>query len=606
MATQGSKDFYAHLCEASRFSSSQEYQEAYERVAQSCEHLLTGTSTDIRGYLASIPGYTPRSLPHCGHIFRRDEVIFHCDDCAVDETCVLCAECFQREDHHGHRYRYYMNRGSGGSCDCGEDESWKSPPSCPAHSQRSFEGDSQEVKAIQQSLILGLQAFLHDMGSFFHQAMETFERSLNEETTAFEGEILLVLFNDEEHSFDQVVDVLNRAIRVDGGTASEFAKVIDEQGLATVKVYAGKDYETACMSAEIIESIGLRTMLMDRHIVDGVMVINVILQWLCSVAAEHSFLLRPIINGLLDQRYGLVRLLFQKEHLFLKAQRKTIQRLLTMALCFQHVKEELAEAFICNSVGLFMNQFRGLDREPHLTILQFAVQVFTVPSVVAFCCRHNLVSACIHSLIVIFDAAVHEAADDDENRSNVVENVVRILEYLIRDKDAVANGWLLDLDGIWIPFSRALLQAQSSFPTPRKTGEHVVFESHNWTAEAVFFLITLELIYNVSGLLIDPVLPPRYFDALQRLCMSNIERLSLREDVISFQQQALWLLGALLHRHSVLQDAGGFTPLGVEAEVARLAAHNLALLCQIKTGLWIRNGNRVYGQVGFLFRPCCH
>lgn len=45
----------------------------------------------------------------CGYVFPSEDLIYTCHDCAVDDTCVLCQNCFNPEDHKGHRIRYYRS-----------------------------------------------------------------------------------------------------------------------------------------------------------------------------------------------------------------------------------------------------------------------------------------------------------------------------------------------------------------------------------------------------------------------------------------------------------------------------------------------------------------
>lgn len=599
-----SDEIFALVCDSSCVSSPHECQEAYKRISRLCERRLTGTDATLYDYLQSCPDFLPRSLPHCGHIFSRDEIILHCDDCAVDETCVLCVECFQQEDHKGHRYRYYLSQGSGGSCDCGEEESWKRPLSCPAHAKRPLAIDSHQLSDDELFVATRLQQFFQQFGPFFHQGMLRFETSLGNGVTDFEEPYCLVLFNDEQHSFDQVIDVLNRSIRVDYRTAEEFAKLVDEQGFAPVKVCDGKDEcDAARISVDIIESIGLEAHLIERSVVDCFMALNFVLQWLGRVASEQSFLVRPIMEGLLSPNYGLVGLLFQKEHVFSKAQRQTIQSILTMALSLQDVKETLAAAFIQNSVTLFVNQCNKLDREAHLTILQFAVQIFTVPSIVAFVCRQNLVPRCIGNIAHVFRHVAEQGLDEDSTPQHAVQSLIHILQYILRDGDAIEKGWLLDFENVWQPFNEALLHVQASFPIERIEGEHIVFEQYNWPNEAIFSLTTMGLIFHFTELLTHRDSVVKFFNLLQQSHADRLDRLTVGTSVVSFQQQSVWFLGALLHRYSMLPGEP-FVPILIDEGIAQIAAHNMAILCQIKTSLWIRNGNRVFGQVHYA--DLCH
>ncbi|PWN21802.1 hypothetical protein BCV69DRAFT_268300 [Microstroma glucosiphilum] len=88
------------------------------------------------GYLG--PEYTEerRGRP-CGHYFRKGEPIWRCRDCAIDDTCVQCAPCFDGSVHNaeGHDVVFSVCATEGGVCDCGDDEAWKKDVGCRYHSK---------------------------------------------------------------------------------------------------------------------------------------------------------------------------------------------------------------------------------------------------------------------------------------------------------------------------------------------------------------------------------------------------------------------------------------------------------------------------------------
>ena len=56
-----------------------------------------------------------------------------CLDCEMDETSIICGECYllSKEKHKGHRLIYKAN--TIGCCDCGNPESWKPSGFCSLH-----------------------------------------------------------------------------------------------------------------------------------------------------------------------------------------------------------------------------------------------------------------------------------------------------------------------------------------------------------------------------------------------------------------------------------------------------------------------------------------
>ena len=68
----------------------------------------------------------------CQYAFRRNDIVWVCRTCQVDETCVLCHECFTRSDHEGHDVAFYHAQ-AGGCCDCGDVDAWDPKGFCDRH-----------------------------------------------------------------------------------------------------------------------------------------------------------------------------------------------------------------------------------------------------------------------------------------------------------------------------------------------------------------------------------------------------------------------------------------------------------------------------------------
>lgn len=54
----------------------------------------------------------------------------------VDETCVMCNDCFISSDHEDHEVFFYYTH-SGGCCDCGDTEAWAPEGFCTRHKVRN-------------------------------------------------------------------------------------------------------------------------------------------------------------------------------------------------------------------------------------------------------------------------------------------------------------------------------------------------------------------------------------------------------------------------------------------------------------------------------------
>jgi len=83
----------------------------------------------------------------CGYVFKEGELVYHCVDCAVDNTCVFCQKCFNSSDHKGHQVKYQRS-GGGGVCDCGDEEAWDPKGFCKQHSHNTSNTNERGIKGV--------------------------------------------------------------------------------------------------------------------------------------------------------------------------------------------------------------------------------------------------------------------------------------------------------------------------------------------------------------------------------------------------------------------------------------------------------------------------
>ena len=145
----------------------------------------------------------------------------------MDETCVLCENCFNYEAHKDHNYWYTIGTNSSGSCDCGEEDSWRNDLKCSSHSIKpktdvnTGESSSASVDTLELKEFVG-PILDYVMRIFYHYGKKT-------EPEAHDENCVLILYNDENHSFDDVITVLNSELEIDPETAEEYAHLIDSK-----------------------------------------------------------------------------------------------------------------------------------------------------------------------------------------------------------------------------------------------------------------------------------------------------------------------------------------------------------------------------------------
>ncbi|KAJ2745977.1 E3 ubiquitin-protein ligase ubr1 [Coemansia sp. BCRC 34301] len=206
----------------------------------------------------------------CGHVFKRGEGVYRCKNCSMDDTCVLCTRCFQATDHSGHDTSFSVNSGTGGCCDCGDPEAWKIPLRCRHHSSldeleeagleaiissagapfvsgyNNNECPSSVRRSIELTIAVVLEFILEtfatspvnlsaqfDEASIVEDARNaSFAIGDDEPQTKF----ALVLWNDEVHSFQDVIDQCTEALQCSMAEAKRIAETVDASGRDVLRV----------------------------------------------------------------------------------------------------------------------------------------------------------------------------------------------------------------------------------------------------------------------------------------------------------------------------------------------------------------------------------
>ena len=150
---------------------------------------------------------------------------------------------------------YFLTRykistsGGGGYCDCGDAEAWKTNCFCDKHVPQPVNPSGSVIEDTDlddiQKRALTLFSFVLE---FCHEILTSeLNVVLPRDLTLLEKEIELlnitcpsdtfatVLYNDEMHTFDTVIQTLTRAVDCTKRTAEHFAIMIDREGRSIVK-----------------------------------------------------------------------------------------------------------------------------------------------------------------------------------------------------------------------------------------------------------------------------------------------------------------------------------------------------------------------------------
>ncbi|KAJ3155333.1 hypothetical protein HDU86_004424 [Geranomyces michiganensis] len=401
----------------------------------------------------------------CGRVFRKGEAVYRCRQCAVDETCVLCSTCFHASDHEGHETFFTLASGSAGCCDCNDPEAWKTNIMCKYHShayvapgradvppQSEMPLPPPLVESIRATVSTALDFVIDTLTdspsklslpvSAAHAAFasadlpEASEIRASPASGAPRYHQALVLWNDEAHSFSEVIVQVQDALNVLSDDARMVAETVDFHGRQVLKI--SPDVAELLRIAGIIGSIGLTVsmrsaretfreevagilidwlrdvtkLLVGARIVDGVLyesVDAVVRQVICDELFspprkfKRVLAFRPVDNpasnvGSSICQADLARLPLEEaaeretklrvDHMILsdikmwKQARNALRGLFvkTMIVGGEESKKRMALRFGHSYLQIITN-FLLHDREPELSVVTFSVQLFTVPSI---------------------------------------------------------------------------------------------------------------------------------------------------------------------------------------------------------------------------------
>ncbi|KAJ3153865.1 hypothetical protein HDU89_008730 [Geranomyces variabilis] len=400
----------------------------------------------------------------CGRVFRKGEAVYRCRQCAVDETCVLCSTCFHASNHEGHETFFTLASGSAGCCDCNDPEAWKTNIMCKYHSHAYVAPDRasmpQNETPLPPPLVESIRATVSTALDFIIDTLTDSPSKLSLPVSAahaaFSGAdppeacemratpasatpryyLALVLWNDEAHSFSEVIGQVQDALNVVSDDARMVAETVDFHGRQVLKV--SPDVVELLRIARIISRIGLTVsmrsaretfreevagilidwlrdvtkLLVGAQVIDGVRyesVDGVVRQVICDeLFSPPRKFKRVLSQRLVDnpgaELSGTIRQAdisqlpvdesaeretkLRVDHMILsdikmwKQARNALRGLFvkTMIVGGEESKKRMASRFGHSYLQIITN-FLLHDREPELSVVSFSVQLFTVPSI---------------------------------------------------------------------------------------------------------------------------------------------------------------------------------------------------------------------------------
>jgi E3 ubiquitin-protein ligase UBR1 len=165
---------------------------------------------------------------------------------------VFCLRCFHGTNHEGHDTSFSVNNGGGGCCDCGDPEAWKVELDCIYHSAKHIPQGETDPKNLEYppEVTTSIRRTIAAVLDFIIDTMTTSPENMNGtrvskeqiqrdavdagniagETTNLDlMDFVCILWNDEDHSFTDVINRVSETTNMASNYARKIAETVDTQ-----------------------------------------------------------------------------------------------------------------------------------------------------------------------------------------------------------------------------------------------------------------------------------------------------------------------------------------------------------------------------------------
>uniref|UniRef100_A0A8C8IB47 E3 ubiquitin-protein ligase n=1 Tax=Oncorhynchus tshawytscha TaxID=74940 RepID=A0A8C8IB47_ONCTS len=534
----------------------------------------------------------------CGHVFKVGEPTYSCRECAADPTCVLCMQCFLGSVHKEHRYRV------------------RTTTTSTTHSMDPLAHLSTDMIARCYNVFSVVLKYAVDMLTWDKEdelppGLEPPDRS---------DTYYCMLFNDEVHTYEQVIYTLQKAVNCTQKEAVSFATTVDRDGRKSVRF---GDFAFCELAKSVIvrntsrQSKPLRVQVMHSSVVAHQCFALKALHWLGHVIG-YSDALRRILC-----QVGLER----------GPEGENSSLVDTLMLCDSKMWKGEEELF-------WDGDYVKDDHDREFSVTDLSVQMFTVPSLARMLItEENLMTTIIRTFV---DHLRHRDLQgrfqferytaQQAFKFRRVQSLIGDLKYVLISRptewsDQLREKFLEGLD----TFLELLKCMQGMDPVVRQVGQHIEMEPE-WEAA---FTLQMKLTHIISMIqewcaTDERVLIEAYKKCLTALthchsgfadgeqpitlsmCGHSVDtiRYCVSQEKVSIHLPVSRLLAGLHVLLSKMEVAYRFPeqlPLS-ELSPPMLIEHPLrclVLCAQVHAGMWRRNGFSLVNQIYYYHNVKC-
>ncbi|XP_022823526.1 E3 ubiquitin-protein ligase UBR1 isoform X2 [Spodoptera litura] len=611
----------------------------------------------------------PRRSTLCGRVFKQGDPAYSCRECGMDNTCVLCVECFKVSAHRHHKYKMGQSSG-GGCCDCGDTEAWKRDPFCELHA--ASEDDKQEeatikpdvvermkiVASVTLSYCLRLLTHDHAPGLPNDLRLKDAERDLLQILDQPDC-YCTVLYNDETHTFDQVITTLVRVTKCSQRDSLELVSLIDREGRALVKCNSFQVCDKLKTDIEICTAMferftsrhgpSLKVLVMHAHVIAHQTFAMKLLNWLQNFVSQEPSLRLAVSQVALGEEVwgastsvggggGVACGVMQNDSRMWKAARTAWHRLLIATTLMDYSTKKAMAILFTKNYGSILKDFIKDDHDHSFSISSLSVQLYTTPTLAHhLIAKHDALFVVMNTFISECNRRCNQQTGRLEfDRSNIpvafkrAQFILYDVKYLLSSvptsfDDDLRKGFMHGMSLLL----NLLVMMQGMDSVVRQVGQHMEYEPE-W--ESAFNLhvklahsITLSLEWCAAEKTLATALfrmalrkfsetytpSPKVYYELGNQSASVIPYDVSTKPVSIHRPLSRYIAGLhlLLHDHGLSYHSKEFDrqdkPKPTPVELIEPILQTMAMIGQVHAGMWRRNGFALINQLYFYQNVKC-
>lgn len=283
--------------------------------------------------------------------------------------------------------------GGGGCCDCGDQEAWKRDPYCEDHVLGALTPTESKIvtERMQKVCAIAFRSIL----KFCVQSFQL--RGDNTSPLEYDGDTYCtILYNDEVHTFEQVIHVLTTNVKCNQKLAVEYVTSIDRDGRAVVKCASfatcktiQKDIERKAVRTNInTKVLPLRVDVLHKDAISCQFVAMYLLAWFQDFLTKHRAF-RAVFAEVISEpatSYQL-KLILKNDAKLWKEARNCWHHLLISGLLMEYENKKLLADVFTKHYPELMQEFIRDDHFHSISIVSLSVQLYTVPTI-----AHHLIA----------------------------------------------------------------------------------------------------------------------------------------------------------------------------------------------------------------------